>query len=136
MSLPVGAAATEAASPSDASSYMMASESSDAETVVSDIPLDNEDTISEDSLNPVLAGNSKWLPQPQQPRGSGGGNELTRRLREIAASMPSYETDTSDASAAYAPPPPQRPPSCSPPLPECFFPWDRFTYMFMAPQRK
>ena len=59
MSLPVGAAATEAASPSDASSYMMASESSDAETVVSDIPLDNEDTISEDSLNPVLAGNQK-----------------------------------------------------------------------------
>ena len=109
MSLPVGAAATEAASPSDASSYMMASESSDAETVVSDIPLDNEDTISEDSLNPTLAGNSKpAFYSLQQPRGSGGGHELTRRLREIAASMPSYETDTSDASA-YAPPP-QRPP--------------------------
>ena len=93
MSLPVGAAAKEvAASPSDVSSgcgYMMASESSDAETVVSDIPLD-EDTISEDSLNRTkteLAGNSNINASPgfwpqQQPR-SGGleGHSLTRRLR-------------------------------------------------------
>ena len=109
MSLPIGEASVkEAASPSDVSSLMMASESSDAETVVSDIPLDAETPLTEDSLNLNSAGNSNLNASPgfcpPQPRSS--GLELTRRLREIAASMPSYETDTSEASSA---PPPQRP---------------------------
>ena len=121
MSLPIGPSANEAAaSPSDVSSLMAASESSDAETVVSDIPLDvdtSSNTISEDSLNQnqaELAGNSNFEPSPglwAPPPRSGGleGHSLTRRLREIAASMPnSYETDTSEASLYAQPPRPHR----------------------------
>ena len=108
LSLPVASFPREGASDVN---IMMTSESSDADTVVSDIPTDAESgsgTISEDSLKKPNASPGFWL--PTAARVPGGGHSLTRRLREIAASMPSYETDTSDASACVPPPPPpQRP---------------------------
>ena len=115
LSLPVATFPHEGASDVNSScGFMMTSESSDADTVVSDLPLDAESgsgTISEDSLSRKSekpnASPGFWLPTATSASvPGGGGHSLTRRLREIAASMPSYETDTSDA---LPPPPPQRP---------------------------
>jgi hypothetical protein len=78
---------------------VLTSDSSGADTMVSDISFDDSGTISEDSLN---------------NRSFAAELDLSRRLKEIAASMETaaatyYETDTSEASSLYVPQP-RRPP--------------------------
>ncbi len=101
MSLPLGLTVAAGKQPgesaSDVSVCRLTSDSSGADTIVSDdVSFDDSGTLSEDSLTSRLAAEI----------------EMTRRLREIVASMDDhhnkYETDTSEASF-YVPPPVRRP---------------------------